>query len=84
MSAEPARQLAARLTSIDRHLTDGDPQDAGVDERVAYYEARVDEGIAAMVNPGDDPQRRAWAADMASEALYRAMLLRRELGQDER
>jgi hypothetical protein len=77
MSSEGAGRLSARLAAIDLDLSGGDPEDAGVDERVAYYEARAEEGIAAMVRPGQDPDRRAFAEDLASEAMYRAMALRR-------
>jgi hypothetical protein len=77
MSGERAGRLSARLAAIDLDLSGGDPEDGGVDERVAYYEARADEGIAVMVRAGGDPERRAWAEDLASEAMYRAMALRR-------
>jgi hypothetical protein len=77
MSSERTSRLSARLGAIDRDLSGGDPQDDGVDERVAYYEARVEEGIAVMVRPGEDPDGRAFAEDLASEAMYRAMALRR-------
>jgi hypothetical protein len=65
------------LSAIYGDLAGGDPRDDGTDARVAYYEARVNEGIAVMVDPGTEPDRRANAEDMATEAMYRAMLLRR-------
>jgi hypothetical protein len=77
MSSERTSRLSARLGAIDLDLSGADPQDGGVDARVAYYEARAEEGIAVMVRPGEDPERRAWAEDLASEAMYRAMALRR-------
>jgi hypothetical protein len=77
MTSERTSRLSARLGAIDLDLSGGDPQDDGVDARVAYYEARAEEGIAVMVRPGTDPDRRAFAEDLATEAMYRAMLLRR-------
>jgi hypothetical protein len=77
MTSERAGRLSARLSAIYADLADGDPRDDGTDARVAYYEARANDGIAVMVDPHTDPDRRANAEDMASEAMYRAMLLRR-------
>jgi transcriptional/translational regulatory protein YebC/TACO1 len=77
VTSEQAGRLSARLSAIYADLSGGDPQDDGTAARVAYYEARANEGIAVMVDPGTDRDRRANAEDMATEAMYRAMLLRR-------
>jgi hypothetical protein len=78
MRSDTDRWSPQRWSAIDDELGQGDPIGAGVDDRVAYYRTRANEAITAAGQAVDDPQRRAWAEDMATEALYRARALTRD------
>jgi hypothetical protein len=72
-----AGEVGARWREIDRFLSADDPVDEDVDTRIAYYERHADREIDVMAHTFGDPQRRGLAEDTATEATYRAMVLRR-------